>query len=66
MLILRKSSVSGDIGALRETKMRRLELFDSHVNGSVEALQLDQMEWLNLGGTEVSGGDGSADGDTAL
>ena len=59
MLILKKSSVSGDLGVLQTAKLRCLDLFESHVNGSIDALQLDQMELLNLGGTEVSGGDGS-------
>ena len=66
VLILKNSQVSGDIGVLQKMKMRRLDLFESHVNGSIEALQLDQLELLNLGGTEVSGGDGSVDGQTAL
>eukprot|EP00435_Cladocopium_sp_Y103_P023760 s2091_g5.t1 len=55
VLNLRKSNISGDIGALRGTKMRCLNLFESHVSGSIGTLQLDQMELLNLGATEVAG-----------
>ena len=58
VLILRRSRVSGDIGVLREKKMRCLDLSGSRVNGSIEALQLDEMEFLNLVATKVSGGDG--------